>query len=95
MLTGVSLANSWLKSAVNRRRARKILYDELQGVWLSSNPGVVMFSPTELIADELGRNLADNYRQYFGERRPEFASYLGGAAHLVLETDRQFKRCIS
>ncbi len=44
-----------------------------------------MLNPIALIADGLGENLTRTYHQYFGDRRPEFASYLGGAARLVLE----------
>lgn len=44
-----------------------------------------MLTPVELIADGLSEYLTKTYHQYFGERRPEYASYLGGAARLVLE----------
>lgn len=44
-----------------------------------------MLNPISLIADALGEELTNTYRLYFGARRPEFASYLGGAARLVLE----------
>lgn len=44
-----------------------------------------MLNPIALVADALGENLADTYRLYFGDRRPEFAAYLSGAARLVLE----------
>jgi len=44
-----------------------------------------MLNPIALVADALGEELAGTYRLYFGDRRPEFASYLSGAARLVLE----------
>lgn len=44
-----------------------------------------MLNPTTLIADKLGEHLAATYLQYFNERKPEYASYLGGAARLMLE----------
>lgn len=44
-----------------------------------------MLNPIALVADELGDHLAQTYLQYFGDRQPEYASYLGGAARLVLE----------
>ncbi len=44
-----------------------------------------MLNPTELVAAELGKHLSSTYLHYFGERQPEYASYLGGAARLVLE----------
>ncbi len=44
-----------------------------------------MLNRVTLVADELGEHLAKTYLQYFGDRQPEYASYLGGAARLVLE----------
>lgn len=44
-----------------------------------------MLNPITLIADELGETLSKTYLQYFGDRQPQFASYLGGAARLMLE----------
>ena len=44
-----------------------------------------MLNPTAIIAGHLGDYLADLYLQYFSNRRPEYASYMGGAARLVLE----------
>jgi hypothetical protein len=44
-----------------------------------------MFNPTAIIAGHLGDYLAELYLQYFSNRRPEYAAYLGGAARLVLE----------
>lgn len=42
-------------------------------------------NPISIMADRLGEYLSSQYLQYFSHRRPEFASYLGGAARLVLE----------
>ncbi|MGI9416163.1 MAG: metal-dependent phosphohydrolase [Hyphomicrobiales bacterium] len=44
-----------------------------------------MLNPISLAADGLGENLTRTYRQYFGSREPEYATYLGGAARLMLE----------
>ena len=44
-----------------------------------------MLNPISIMADQLGDYLSGLYLQYFSHRRPEFASYLGGAARLVLE----------
>jgi hypothetical protein len=44
-----------------------------------------MLNPTSIMAGQLGDYLADLYLQYFSNRRPEYASFLGGAARLVLE----------
>ena len=43
-----------------------------------------MLNPTSLISSHLGQHITELYLQYFGHRRPEFASYLGGAAKLIL-----------
>ena len=44
-----------------------------------------MLNPISIMADQLGDYLSSVYLQYFSHRRPEFASYLGGAARLMLE----------
>ena len=44
-----------------------------------------MLNPISIMADQLGDYLSNLYLQYFSHRRPEIASYLGGAARLVLE----------
>ncbi|MGO8917939.1 MAG: hypothetical protein ACLQJR_18715 [Stellaceae bacterium] len=44
-----------------------------------------MLNPTTLLADALGQNLADVYRQVFGDRDPGFATSLQEAAKLILE----------
>jgi hypothetical protein len=44
-----------------------------------------MINPTIIIAERLGDHLGDLYLQYFSSRRPEYASYLSGAARLILE----------
>jgi hypothetical protein len=44
-----------------------------------------MLNPTSLLADALGRNLAETYRRIFGDREPHFASGLDEAARLVIE----------
>jgi hypothetical protein len=45
----------------------------------------IMLNPTSLLADALGRNLAETYRRIFGDREPHFASGLDEAARLVIE----------
>ena len=45
----------------------------------------VMLNPTSIVAGHFGDYLADLYLQYFSNRCPEYAAYLGGAARLVLE----------
>ncbi|MCP4329353.1 MAG: metal-dependent phosphohydrolase [Alphaproteobacteria bacterium] len=44
-----------------------------------------MLNPTSIISAQLGDYLGDLYLQYFASRRPEYASYMSGAARLVLE----------
>ncbi len=44
-----------------------------------------MLNPIALAADGMGDYLSNTYHHYFGDRQSEFASYLGGAARLVLE----------
>ncbi len=44
-----------------------------------------MLNPTTIVADHFGNHLADLYLQYFSHRCPEYATYMGGAARLVLE----------
>jgi hypothetical protein len=44
-----------------------------------------MFNPTAIIAGHFGDYLAGLYLQYFSNRRPEYAAYVGGAARLVME----------
>ena len=45
----------------------------------------LMLNPISIMANELGDYLASLYLQYFSHRKPESATYLGGAARLVLE----------
>lgn len=44
-----------------------------------------MLNPTTLLADALGENLADVYRQVFGNSAPHFATSLKEAAKLIIE----------
>jgi len=44
-----------------------------------------MLNPTSLLADALGQNLADVYRQTFGSSDPHFATGLTEAAKLIIE----------
>ena len=44
-----------------------------------------MLNPTSLLADALGRNLAETYRRIYGEREPQIAHALDEAARLVIE----------
>ncbi len=44
-----------------------------------------MLNPTSLLADALGRNLAETYRRIFGDREPHIASGLDEAARLLIE----------
>lgn len=44
-----------------------------------------MFNPTSVVAASFGDYLAEVYTQHFSARRPEYATYLSGAARLVLE----------
>jgi hypothetical protein len=44
-----------------------------------------MLNPTSIVAGEFGDYLGHLYLQYFSNRRPEYAAYIGGAARLVLE----------
>src|SRR6266550_7601986 len=55
-----------------------------------SNPrrrikGAIMLNPTSLLADALGRNLAETYRRIFGDREPQIGTGLDEAARLVIE----------
>ena len=44
-----------------------------------------MLNPTSLLADALGRNLADTYRRAFGEQEPYIPAVLDEAARLIIE----------
>lgn len=44
-----------------------------------------MLSPTSLLADALGRNLAETYRRIYGDQEPRMAAALDEAARLVIE----------
>ena len=44
-----------------------------------------MLNPTSLLADALGRNLAETYRRIYGDREPHIAAGLDEAARLVIE----------
>src|SRR5262245_4043746 len=44
-----------------------------------------MLNVTALAAEAFGRNLADTYRNYYGERQPEFATLLYAGARLLIE----------
>ncbi|HKM69610.1 MAG TPA: hypothetical protein VJX94_06000 [Stellaceae bacterium] len=44
-----------------------------------------MLNPTSLLADALGRNLAETYRRIYDDREPHIASGLDEAARLVIE----------
>jgi hypothetical protein len=44
-----------------------------------------MLNPTSLLADELGRNLAETYRRAYGEQEPHIPAALAEAARLVIE----------
>jgi hypothetical protein len=45
----------------------------------------LMINPTSLLAEALGRNLAETYRRIFGDREPQIASGLDEAARLIIE----------
>jgi hypothetical protein len=44
-----------------------------------------MLNPTSLLADALGRNLAETYRRIYGDREPHLCTGLDEAARLVIE----------
>jgi hypothetical protein len=44
-----------------------------------------MLNPISIMADRLGDYISELYLQYFSNRKPEYATYMGGAARLVLE----------
>jgi hypothetical protein len=44
-----------------------------------------MLNPTSLLADALGRNLAETYRRNYGDQEPLFAAALDEAAQLIIE----------
>jgi hypothetical protein len=44
-----------------------------------------MFNPTSVVSAAFGDYLAEVYSQYFSGRKQQYASFLGGAARLVLE----------
>ena len=44
-----------------------------------------MLNPTTLLADALGRNLAETYSRTFGSREPQYAAVLSEAARSVIE----------
>jgi hypothetical protein len=45
----------------------------------------IMLNPTSLLADALGRNLADTYRRIYGDQEPRMGHALDEAARLVIE----------
>jgi len=46
---------------------------------------VAMLNPTSLLADALGRNLAETYRRSYGDEEPHIAAALDEAARLIIE----------
>jgi len=40
----------------------------------------IMLNPTGLLADALGRNLAETYRRIYGDQEPRMAHALDGAS---------------
>jgi len=44
-----------------------------------------MLNPTSVLADALGRNLAETYRRIYGDQEPRIAAGLDEAARLVIE----------
>jgi hypothetical protein len=44
-----------------------------------------MLNPTSVLADALGRNLAETYRRIYGDQEPQIAAGLDEAARLVIE----------
>jgi len=44
-----------------------------------------VLNPTSLLADALGRNLAETYRRIYGSQEPHIAAGLGEGARLVIE----------
>jgi len=44
-----------------------------------------MFNPTSVLADTFGTYLSELYLRHFSRRNEEYASYIGGAARLILE----------
>jgi hypothetical protein len=44
-----------------------------------------MLNPTSLLADALGRNLAETYRRIYGDQEPQMAAALDEAARLIME----------
>ena len=44
-----------------------------------------MLNPTSLLADALGRNLAETYRRIYGDQEPRIPAALDEAARLVIE----------
>jgi hypothetical protein len=46
---------------------------------------VKMFNATTLLADALGRHLAETYQRIYGDQEPEYARLLDGAGKLVIE----------
>ena len=56
-----------------------------------------MLNPTSLLADALGRNLAETYRRIYGDQEPHLASGLDEAARLLIEriasSDALYRDC--
>jgi len=46
---------------------------------------VTLLNPISIMAVRLADYIAELYLQYFSYRNPEYATYMGGAARLVLE----------
>jgi hypothetical protein len=45
----------------------------------------MMLNPTSLLADALGRNLAETYRRNYGDQDPHVAAALDEGAQLIIE----------
>jgi hypothetical protein len=58
---------------------------KMGAAWPQAVREAVMLDPTALLADALGQNLADVFRQNFGDRSPEVATALKDSAKLIIE----------
>src|SRR5262249_35158960 len=71
----------------NRRRGAVQTVKAFQAILPVNLPArkTTMLNPTSLLADALGRNLAETYRRIYGDREPQLCNGLDEAARLVIE----------
>ena len=76
-----AISSAWL----SRYRGRRITHHDDGAGDLVTRRGDDNANPTSVLADALGRNLAETYRRIYGDQEPQFAAGLDEAARLVID----------